>query len=242
MKSSTLGWVRLALAIPAALLVTLLVQMAATRVFGAMLMHPGERLANGLVLVEGVNMTKIVSSPFMAAALFWTLYLVAPKHRRSSVAVAALVVIGLWGGLIISGLSCPGPEFTVGCSESAWRCGSAESCLTGSRIGTARRCSQLPDVKREAEVRGNEASHHNVSDAFALTDEQRSFVKESAAKFATEGMFATTQSRETSRDSAPDEADPGEGDESVRTGPHQENLRRQTAVLRLGSCEERPEL
>ena len=98
MKSSTLGWVRLALAVPAALLVTLLVQMAATRVFGAMLMHPGERLANGLVLVEGVNTTKIVSSPFVAAALFWTLYLVAPKHRRSSVAVAALVVIGLWAG------------------------------------------------------------------------------------------------------------------------------------------------
>ena len=110
MKSSTLGWVRLALAIPAALLVTLLVQMAATRVFGAMLIHPGERLANGLVLVAGVNTTKIVSSPFMAAALFWTLYLVAPKHRRSSVAVAALVVIGLWGGLMIFRAVMPWPR------------------------------------------------------------------------------------------------------------------------------------
>ena len=46
----------------------------------------------------------------MAAALFWTLYLFAPKHRRSSVAVAALVVIGLWGGLMIFGAVMPWPR------------------------------------------------------------------------------------------------------------------------------------
>jgi hypothetical protein len=111
MKSRALGWLRLLLAVPAALLVTLLVQLATMRVLGMMLVHPGERLANGLVLVEGINTVKIISSPLMSAALFWTLYLVAPSHRRPPVAIAAISVIGLWGGLMVFGSLMPWPRF-----------------------------------------------------------------------------------------------------------------------------------
>jgi hypothetical protein len=111
MNSKALGWVRLLLAVPLALLVTAGVQLAATRLFGMMLMHPGERLASGLVLLEGVNTTKVVSSPFMSAAFFWTMYLVAPPHRRSPVAIGALIVTGLWGALMVFGSVMPGPGF-----------------------------------------------------------------------------------------------------------------------------------
>jgi hypothetical protein len=105
MKSAAFGWLRLLLAIPIALLVTAGVQLAATRFFGMMLVHQ-----NGHVL-EGVTSVKIVSSPFMAAALFWTLYLIAPPHRRSPVAVGALIVTGLWGGLMMFGALAPWPAF-----------------------------------------------------------------------------------------------------------------------------------
>lgn len=47
----------------------------------------------------------------MAAAFFWTLYFVAPPNRRPLVAVAALVVVGLWGALMISGAVMPWPRF-----------------------------------------------------------------------------------------------------------------------------------
>jgi len=111
MKSRSFGWVRLLVAIPLALLVTAGVQLAATRLFGMMLMHPGERLPNGLVLLQGVNATKVVISPFMSAAFFWTMYLVAPPHRRSPVAIGALIVTLLWGALMVFGSVMPGPGF-----------------------------------------------------------------------------------------------------------------------------------
>jgi hypothetical protein len=47
----------------------------------------------------------------MAAAFFWTIYLVAPRHRRSPVAIAALLAIGLWGALMVYGAVVPGPQF-----------------------------------------------------------------------------------------------------------------------------------
>jgi hypothetical protein len=106
MKSNAFGWVRLLLAIPGALLVTLGVQWATLRLFGGMIQHPG---AHGYV--EGVNLTKIVSSPFMSAALFWTLCLVAPTRLRRPAAIGALIVIGLWGGLMLLGSVVPRPNF-----------------------------------------------------------------------------------------------------------------------------------
>jgi uncharacterized BrkB/YihY/UPF0761 family membrane protein len=111
MKSQAFAWFRLLIAIPAALVVTLGVQLATTRLFGTMLVHPGPRLANGLVLAEGINSVKVVCSPFMSAAFFWTIYLVAPRHRRRPVALAALVAIGLWGALMVFGSVMPGPQF-----------------------------------------------------------------------------------------------------------------------------------
>lgn len=123
MTSQAFTWLRLLLAIPAALLVTLGVQLAAMRLFGVALVHPGPRLANGLVLMEGVNSVKIVSSPFMSAAFFWTIYLVAPRHRRAPVAIAALIAIGLWGALMVFGSVVPGPQFhgwLVGIGLALW--------------------------------------------------------------------------------------------------------------------------
>ena len=123
MRSQSFGWLRVLLAVPIALLVTAGVQRAAMRLFGMVLMHPGERLANGLVLVEGVNTTKIVSSPFMAAALFWTMYLIAPERYRSPIAVGALIVTGIWGGLMMLGAVMPWPRFDswlVGLGLALW--------------------------------------------------------------------------------------------------------------------------
>ena len=113
MQSKALGWLRLLLAIPAALLITLVVQYGATALFWRVLVHPGPRQVNGLVFLEGVNLVKVVISPFMAAAFFWTMYLIAPRHRRAPVALAALVVIGLWGGLMLFGAVMPWPRFSV---------------------------------------------------------------------------------------------------------------------------------
>jgi hypothetical protein len=107
MKSQTLGWLRLLLAIPAALLVTALVQLATMLLFSMVIVHRAE----GSPYLEGVNTVKVFCSPFMSAALFWTLYLVAPTHRRSPVAVAALIVIGLWGGLMVFGSLMAWPQF-----------------------------------------------------------------------------------------------------------------------------------
>lgn len=111
MAPRAFGWLRLLLAIPAALLITMGVQLATMRMFGAMLVHPGPRLANGLFLAEGINSVKVVSSPFMSAAFFWTIYLFAPRHRRPPVAIAALLVIGLWGALMVWGSVMPWPRF-----------------------------------------------------------------------------------------------------------------------------------
>jgi hypothetical protein len=111
MQSKALGWLRLLVAIPAALLVTLLVQFGATALFWRVLVHPGPRQVNGLVFLEGDNLVKVVISPFMASAFFWTMYLIAPRHRRAPVALAALIVVGLWGALMILGAVMPWPRF-----------------------------------------------------------------------------------------------------------------------------------
>jgi hypothetical protein len=111
MQSKALGWLRLLVAIPAALLVTLVVQYGASYLFSSVLVHPGPRLANGVVLAEGVWLIKVVISPFMAAAFFWTIHLVAPPQRRAPASVAALVVVGLWGSVMIFGSVMPWPQF-----------------------------------------------------------------------------------------------------------------------------------
>lgn len=111
MQSKAVGWLRLLCAIPVALLVTLVVQYGAGHLFARVLVHPGPRLANGVVLMEGVWLVKVVISPFMAAALFWTIYLVTPPQRRAPMTVATLVVIGLWGSLMVLGSVMPGPQF-----------------------------------------------------------------------------------------------------------------------------------
>ena len=103
MHSKAVGWLRLLVAIPLALLVSGGVQRAAGYVFGRIFVHPGPRLPNGVVLAEGIWLVKILSSPFMAAALFWTMYLVAPPERRSAVAIGGLIVSALWGCLMVFG-------------------------------------------------------------------------------------------------------------------------------------------
>lgn len=111
MQSKALGWLRLLVAVPAALLVTLVVQYGVGALFSTVLVHPGPRLANGLVVVEGIWLAKVASSPFMAAAFFWTICLVAPLNRRRPVALAALIVVGLWGALMVFGAVMAWPRF-----------------------------------------------------------------------------------------------------------------------------------
>jgi hypothetical protein len=61
--------------------------------------------------LEGIWLVKALASPFMAAAFFWTMYLVAPPQRRAPVAIGALVGVGLWGSLMIFGSVMPFPRF-----------------------------------------------------------------------------------------------------------------------------------
>lgn len=110
MNSKAVAWLRLLVAIPAALVASLAVQVGVGRGLGYVLYSVG-----GLTLGRGGEfggwLVKLLITAFMAAAFFWTLYLIAPRHRRRPVAVAALVVIGLWGALLVTGAVTPWPRF-----------------------------------------------------------------------------------------------------------------------------------
>lgn len=110
MHSKAFAWLRLLVAIPAAVLVSFAVQVGVGRGLSYLVYSVG-----GLTLGRGGEfggwLAKLIMTPFMAAAFFWTLYLIAPGNRRRPVAVAALVIIGLWGALMVTGSVTPWPRF-----------------------------------------------------------------------------------------------------------------------------------
>jgi hypothetical protein len=98
LKSRLFGWLRLLLAIPVALAATLAAHVGVGRELSYLVYNlggPKEALYGEVWLV------KVLVSPFMSAALFWTLYLFAPRERRRPVAFGALILIGLWGGSLL---------------------------------------------------------------------------------------------------------------------------------------------
>jgi hypothetical protein len=111
MESKALAWLRLLLAIPAALLVSLAVQVGvgiglAYLVYGlgGLLWGRGGEFGGWLV--------KVLTSPFMAAGFFWTMYLVVPRQFRRPTALGALVVVALWGALMVFAALTPWPRFS----------------------------------------------------------------------------------------------------------------------------------
>jgi hypothetical protein len=95
MHSKALGWLRLLLTIPAALAASFIVQYGAGELFGRFLVHPGP---GGVA--EGIWLVKVITTPLMAAAFFWTMFHVAPPERRKAVALGALVVVAAWGTVL----------------------------------------------------------------------------------------------------------------------------------------------
>jgi len=111
MQSKVHGWLRLLLTIPAALLAAAAVQYGATGILSLVFVHPVPGPVKGVSYLEGVWLVKALMTPFMVAAFFWTMYLVAPLNRRHPVALASLIVVGLWGSLMIVGSVMPWPRF-----------------------------------------------------------------------------------------------------------------------------------
>lgn len=111
MQSKALGWLRLLFSIPAAVLVTGAVQYGLTHIFSMVFVHPVPAPVKGVSYLEGVWLVKALVTPFMVAAFFWTMYLVAPLNHRRPVALAALIVVGLWGSLMVFGSVMPWPRF-----------------------------------------------------------------------------------------------------------------------------------
>ncbi len=109
MESKALGWLRLLIAIPAALLVSLAVQVGGGFGLRALIYSFGH-VALGRGGEFGGWLVKVLVSPMMAAAFVWTMCLIAPRERRTPVAIASVIVVGLWGALLIYG-SVTGPRF-----------------------------------------------------------------------------------------------------------------------------------
>jgi hypothetical protein len=138
MESKALGWLRLLLAIPAALLVTVVVQYVVGIPAGYLLYSAG-----GVSFWRGGEfggqLAKVIAMFAMALAFFWTVCFIVPRHRRTPFAAATLVFLGALGALAIYNGISPWPEFTgwkvaTGCA--CWLGGTVSYWLT-SRAGRA---------------------------------------------------------------------------------------------------------
>jgi hypothetical protein len=113
MTPKVLDWLRLLVAIPAALLVTAAVNYSTGLGVHWLLFDIGGLCPGCEDGYRSWLVTPILTS-LMTAAFVWTMCLVAPRRRRPPVAIASVILVGIWGGILVVGTLAYWPNHNVG--------------------------------------------------------------------------------------------------------------------------------